>query len=273
MDTKAYIESGVIESYVLGLSTAEEAAELVLLCTQHEDIRKAVDEFAALMEAQAFDNAVAPPPMVKDKVMLALADEFEQEKKSTVPVIAIKTTDEVPSIAAPKTAWRYLAAASIILLVASTALNFYFYSSYKESNEKYVALLQERNNLEASNKVFRTNMNIIEDTNVLKIDLKTVKPEQYNLAAVFWNKKTNEVHIMSDAMAALPADKQYELWAIIDGAPVNIGALENCGKEALCKMSSISKTPSVFAITIEDKGAIKATPNMPGMVVAGAVKI
>ena len=36
-------------------------------------------------------------------------------------------------------------------------------------------------------------MNIIEDTNVQKIDLKTVKPDQYNLAAVFWNKKNKTI--------------------------------------------------------------------------------
>jgi hypothetical protein len=105
--------------------------------------------------------------------------------------------------AAPKTIWRYLAAASIILLVASTALNFYFYSSYKESTEKYVALLEERNSLQTSNDVYRTNMNIIQDTNVQKIDLKTVKPDQNNLAAIFWNKKTSEVYLMPASMAAL----------------------------------------------------------------------
>lgn len=275
MDTKAYIESGVIESYVLGLATADEAAELELLCTQHADIRIAVDEFAALMEANAFDNAVAPPRAVKDNIMLALAAEFATEKNETIPVIPMMhTADEQETIqAAPKTMWRYLAAASIILLIGSTALNFYFYNNYKASNEKYVALLEERNNLQASNDVFRTNMNIIEDTNVQKIDLKTVKADQYNLAAVFWNKKTSDVYIMSSAMAALPADKQYELWAIVDGTPVNIGALEDCDKQSLCKMLNVSKTPSVFAITVENKGALKATPNMPGMVVAGEVKI
>jgi anti-sigma-K factor RskA len=273
VDTKAYIESGVIESYVLGLASAAEVAELELLCMQHADIKNAVDEFAALMEVNAFNNAVTPPSVVKDKVMLALSNEFENEK-NIVPVIPMHTADaEMQALpAAPKTIWRYLAAASIILLVASTALNFYFYSSYKESTEKYVALLEERNSLQTSNDVYRTNMNIIQDTNVQKIDLKTVKPDQNNLAAIFWNKKTSEVYLMPASMAALPADKQYELWAIVDGTPVNAGVLENCDKESLCKMLNISKAQA-FAITIENKGSSKSTPNLPGMVVAGEVKI
>ncbi|MEP7318380.1 MAG: hypothetical protein ABI921_06555, partial [Panacibacter sp.] len=61
MDTKAYIESGIIESYVLGLATSEEIAELQLLCKQHADIQQAVTEFELLLEKQAFENAVAPP--------------------------------------------------------------------------------------------------------------------------------------------------------------------------------------------------------------------
>lgn len=256
------------------MATAAEAAELELLCTQYADIKQAVDDFAALMEANAFENAVPPPPLVKENIMLALADEFTGNKKQS-PVVQLNTnTNDEAIMAAPaKPFWRYLAAASIILLVGSTALNFYFYSNYKDSNEKYVALLQERNTLQANNDVYRTNFSIIEDTNVQKIDLKTVKPDQNNLASVFWNKKTNDVYIMSASLAPLPADKQYELWAIIDGTPVNAGALGNCGKEALCKMLNVSKTPQVFAITVEEKGNVKATPNLPGMVVAGEVKI
>ena len=255
------------------MATAAEAAELELLCTQYADIKQAVDEFAALMEASAFENAVPPPPLVKEKVMLALADEFEENKKQT-PVIQLTNNDEEERMAAPaKPFWRYLAAASIILLVGSTALNFFFYNNYKESQQKYVALLEERNSLQASNDVYRTNLSIIEDTNIHKVDLKSVKPDQNNVASVFWNRKTNEVYINTASLAELPADKQYELWAIIDGTPVNAGALENCGKDALCKMLNVSKTPQVFAITVEDKGNIKATPNLPGMVVAGEVKI
>lgn len=271
MDTQEYIQSGVIESYVLCLASVEESAELELLCTQYAEIKNAVDEFEALIEAQAFNNAVAPPTSVKNKIMLALAADFEEEGNNTVPVIPMHAEDARLIQAAPKSIWRYLAAASIILLVASTALNFYFYSSYKTSNEKYVALLEERNGLQASNNVYRTNMNIIQDTNVQKIDLKTVKPDKYNIASVFWNTKTKEVYLMPSNLAALPSDKQYQLWAIVDGKPVSAGVIGDCDKDELCKMINMPNA-SAFAITIENRGGSE-TPDLPSMVVAGAVKI
>ena len=49
MDINAYIESGIIESYVLGLATAEEIAEVELLCSQQDEIKKAIDNFSALV--------------------------------------------------------------------------------------------------------------------------------------------------------------------------------------------------------------------------------
>ncbi|QEC67748.1 anti-sigma factor [Panacibacter ginsenosidivorans] len=278
MDTKAYIESGVIESYVLGLASADEAAELELLCMQHADIKNAVDEFAALIEANAFNNAVTPPPTVKDKVMLALSEEFEKEKNKIVPVIPLHTgnTDAETVTVAPKPTWRYLAAASIILLVVSTALNFYFYSNYKTSNEKYVALLEERNSLQAKNDVnltrlndYEESMHIIQNPDVQKIDLPGIKGHENTFAAVYWDSKTKDVYLLPAKMDALPSDKQYQLWAIVDGKPVSAGLVEDCN--GLCKMSNVPKA-SMFAITVEPKGGSQS-PHLDAMVVAGAVKI
>jgi len=270
VDTKAYIASGIIESYVLGLSTAEEAAELERLCMQHADIRNAVDEFAALMEAQAFDNAITPPSMVKEKVMHAIAEESNE-----VPVIPLNIKEEEPLQLKSKATWKYLAAASIILLVASTALNFYFYNNYKSADNKYQALLAERTSLQASNDVFKTRMNgfeesmrIMQNPDVQKIDLPGVKGHEASLAAVYWDTKTKDVYFLPTKMDALPSDKQYQLWAIVDGTPVSAGLVEDCN--GLCKMSNVPNA-QMFAVTVENKGG-SPTPHLESMIVAAPVK-
>jgi anti-sigma-K factor RskA len=270
VDTKAYIASGIIESYVLGLSTAEEAAELEKLCTLHADIRKAVDEFAAIMEAQAFHNAIAPPPMVKEKVMHAIAEEGNE-----VPVIPLNEHKEQSFQLKPKAGWKYLAAASIILLVASTTLNFYFYNNYKSADNKYQALLTERNSLQANNNFIKARLNgfeesirIMQNPEVQKIDLPGVKGHENYLAAVYWDSKTKDVYFLPTKMDALPSDKQYQLWAIVDGKPVSAGLVEDCN--GLCKMTNVPNA-QMFAVTVENKGG-SATPNLEAMVVAAPVK-
>ena len=109
MDIKAYIENGVIESYVLGMAEAQEAAELEQLSRQYPEIRKAIDSFEAALEQTALSAAVPPPAHVKQQLFTILADEFAGEQGKVV-------------VMTRPNAWgRYVAAASVILLVASAA--------------------------------------------------------------------------------------------------------------------------------------------------------
>jgi len=267
VDTKAYIESGIIESYVLGLASAEEATELEMLCKQHAEIKNAVEEFETLMEKQAFKDAVEPPAKVKDKLMFALTTEFA---KAQTPVVPLPIDTKVKSFSLI----RYFAAASVILLIASTVLNVYLYNNYLSVNNKYQALLTERSSLQANNDVFRTRINnleqsmrVIENPDVKTIALKGVAGKENNLAAVYWDTKTKEVYLLPTKMDSTPSDKQYQLWAIVDGKPVDAGVFADC--DGLCKMKKIPNA-QVFAITLEKKGGSPA-PTLSAMYVLGKV--
>ena len=276
MDTKAYIESGVIESYVLGLASAEEAAELELLINLHPDIKKAVDDFAFLMEENAFANAVPPPPQVKNRLLVELADEFDDlEPTQMVPVVPIASTNNDAGVLKKIKLWQYLAAASVVLLIASSALNFYFYNNYKSSDGKYQALLVERNSLQADNNVYKTkldilddNFNFINDTSVKVIKMKGVKGHENSLATVYWNAKTNDVYLAAKTLPQTASGKQYQLWAIVNGKPVDAGLVDSCDG-ALCKMKNISGAQA-FAITLEKKGG-SPTPDLTSMYVIANV--
>ena len=70
MDIKAYIESGVIESYVLGMAESQEAAELEQLSRQYPEIKQAIDEFETALEQQSMAAAMPPPAQVKEAFIL-----------------------------------------------------------------------------------------------------------------------------------------------------------------------------------------------------------
>jgi anti-sigma-K factor RskA len=272
VDTKAYIESGIIESYMLGLASAEEATELEMLCEQHADIKNAVDEFASLIEKQAFEDAIAPPSEVKDKLMSALANEFAQAAKAQARLVPLPVSrkEKVKSFSL----LRYFAAASVILLIASTVLNLYLYNNYLSVNNKYQALLTDRNSLQTNNDIFRTRINnleesmrVIENPDVKVITLKGLPGKENNLAAVYWDSKTKEVYLLPTKMDATPADKQYQLWAIVDGKPVDAGVIGEC--DGLCKMKNIPNAQA-FAVTLEQKGG-SPTPTLSAMYVLGKV--
>ena len=50
MNAKEYINSGVVESYVLGLADSAESAEFERMCAAHEEVRAARDAFEILLE-------------------------------------------------------------------------------------------------------------------------------------------------------------------------------------------------------------------------------
>ena len=273
MDIKAYIESGIIESYVLGLADPEEAAELEMLCTQYPAVQEAVDNFAASIEQQLMHNAIPPPPEIRSRLMQQLSPEFREETRHETPVISIAEDFEPPAQPIKKT-WKYIAAAAVVLLIASSALNLYLYNNYNSTASKYEALLAERNSLQASNDVFKTRLSgmenslrIMQSPDVQKITLAGVAGREDYQAMVYWDKKSHEVYLLPAAMASLPENSQYQLWAIVDGVPVDAGLVDAC--DGLCKMKSIPSAQA-FAITIEKKGG-SVSPTLSAMVVMGKV--
>ena len=263
MDIKAYIESGVIESYVLGMAEAQEAQELEQLSRQHPEIRKAIDVFEIALEQKALATAIAAPTHVKQQLFAVLADEFREEDSAKVV--------NMPG----RFGWpRYLAAASVILLVVSAALNVYFYNQFRSTSTAYEALLVEKTSLLAENQNTQTkvldlyqSMQMMSDPTVLKVSMKGIPGKETSLATVFWDNESKDVYLLANKLPQAANDMQYQLWAIVDGKPVDAGLIGACA--GLCKMKNIPKA-SMFAVTLEKKGG-SPTPHLDQMYVAGKV--
>ena len=269
MDIKDYIESGIIESYVLGLTTAEETAEIEAMANEHNEIKQAILDFEILVESQANKDLIQPDSSVKTNLNNILFAGNSSEKNISWPQINTVNTAPVHHINLS----RYIAAAAIILLVISTGLNFYFYSAFKSSTDKYEALLTERNTLQANNAAYKTKLDeinqslgMMEDPNMVKIQMNGVKGKEENIATIYWDTRTKEVYVLSNKMDKLPEGKQYQLWAIVNGKPVDAGMVGyDCA--GLCKMKVINHAEA-FAITLEKQGG-SPTPTLSDMVVIG----
>lgn len=272
MDIRAYIESGIIESYVLGMADAQEAAELEQLAAQHPEIREAIASFEASLEASAITQATPPPPDVKAKLFSELKNEFS----ATVPSFTESTAKVVPLTATGSRSnfFKYLAAASVILLVVSSGMNFYFYNRLNDATDKLLALQTEHNSILADNKTYQTrlldiysNMQLMSDPQMIKVSMPGIKGKENNLATVFWDSKTKDVYLLANKLAQAPENKQYQLWAIVNGKPVDAGLLNDCN--GLCKLKNIPAAQA-FAITLEKKGG-SPTPTLDQMFVLGKV--
>lgn len=250
MDIKAYIESGVIEAWVLGMATAEETAELQMLRKQYPEVNKAVLEFEEHLEKVAMSNAEAAPVSVKQNLDKLLAGEFRENGNGRIV--------EMASLAQVKPIWKYLAAACIVLLIASSFLNYYLYNQYQTTDRKYSDLLAQQTTLQARVDVLNTKLNsmdesmkIMTDPTIVQVNMPSVKQGENFIATVFWDSKTKDVYLLNNNLPQAPQGKQYQLWAIVDGKPVDAGMMDACA--GVCRMKNIPSAQA-FAITLEKQG-------------------
>ncbi|RTL55656.1 MAG: anti-sigma factor [Sphingobacteriales bacterium] len=271
LDIQAYIESGVIESYILGLATEQEVAELEQLRKQYPEINQALAAFEASLEAQAMANAKQPPAHIKQRLFKTLHEEFDDVAITATQPQAATTSGKVVSLF-----WnKYAAAAAVLLIVASAGLNIYFFNKVEKLQSQYLALVNERNSLEAGLNIYKTkaldiynSMQLMSDPNMLKVSMPGIKGKENNLATVFWDKQSKEVYLLPNRLPQAPENKQYQLWALVNGKPVDAGLLSaDCN--GLCKLKNVPDAQA-FAITLENKGGSPA-PHLDQLYVFGKI--
>ena len=264
MNIQEYISSGIVESYVLGLASADERLEFEQLLPTNAALREAKEAFEISLEKHALANAVPPPAALKQKIWENLQQDIAvAEEPVHMPVQAPVRSMNFT---------RFLAAASVILLVGSTILNFLFYNKYKNSEARLDELIASNTQMAKNNNAMQTrlqryerSLDLLKDSNMAIIAMKGQPIAPQSLTTVYWNKQTKDVFLMVNALPQPAEGKQYQLWAIVDGVPVDAGMLNTDIAYGLVKMSNIPKAQA-FAITLENIGGSK-TPTMPIYVV------
>jgi anti-sigma-K factor RskA len=267
VNIKEYISSGIIESYVLGLSSAEEAEELERMCAAHAEVYQARTIFEQQLERNAILLGVEPPRKLKSVILSEIeidAERVESKRIRTFP--EEKKQPETFSLS-PRI-WKNLAAAAVVLFATSTILNFYFYYQYSKSSRDYSNLLSAKSQLDTEHEQmqkamqgYATTVSVMADTNMTVINLHGMQNHPEYAASVYWNKKSKDVYVMAKNLPPPPQGHAYQLWAMMDGTPVDAGVLDWTRKNWLSPMNKIPAA-QYFAITLEkDGGSDAPTPD------------
>lgn len=68
VNIELYMQSGIVESYALGLVTPEEAAEFEQLLPHYPELKDALSDFEYHLELFSIDNEVPPPPEARARI-------------------------------------------------------------------------------------------------------------------------------------------------------------------------------------------------------------
>jgi anti-sigma-K factor RskA len=246
VNIQEYISGGIVESYVLGLLSAQERFEFEQICAAYPEVKAAREAFELSLEKQAMENAIAPPAYLKQKIFETIRPGgkiISMPAQETTPVKRIKPVTP---------GWLKIAAAACFILLAGS---LWWNMSLKNENRKLKTDLnssaERLAQLEADAKAMQRS-----GIKMARMDGTEKSPQSF--ATVYWDTTSHDVYLLINNMPKPASDQQYQLWALLDGQPIDMGIVEITEKPLQLYRMKNAQAAQAFAITLEKKGRSSA---------------
>ncbi len=263
-EIQAYIESGILESFVLGETSAEENVEIMKNLKENPELARVVQNIESALEQTALMQAIAPPAAIKQNLFERLGTENQPSEETKFSVQKSSKLNFVYKIAAA-------------FLLLSLGLNAWLFTKYNQSKETISSLLAEKQVIAANNqkqeaayKQLQNGMKELANPAVQSVKLSGMNARQGAAFQLYHNVQNHKVLINIDGVVPPDAGEDYQLWVLVDGKPVDLGVF-NPGNEqkVLQQMKQIplkdGQHIDAFAVTIEPRGGNKS-PTLEKMV-------
>lgn len=272
MNTQAYIESGILDEYVLGVVSPQEKQEVECLSKIYPEIKAELDRVEAALESYALEHQRTPPARLKKDIFAQM--NFDEPAAETQEESAVEESGQdgaqVPfgqSAAPVRPLWSRIAVAASVLLAIFGGWSALQLSETRKANEQLAA---EMSNLKETAEYSQTLASMYRDPDFKVIRMPGLEKSTESSVVALWNQQTNEVLLDVQSLPAAPSGKQYQLWSIVDGAPVDMGVLDQDFAGKVLRMKTTDPNSVAFAITLEKEGG-SPTPTMEEMYVLGKV--
>lgn len=254
MDIQAYIKSGVLELYVIGQLSPREMREVEEMAAKHPEVKKELVAIEQTLEAYSLKNQAAPAPGTFEKITA----EIQSKPSKLAPV-----SKGLP-------VWLGALLGLLTLLLAIVLFIIWNNNQQLEIEKAAMTLalaecetaaqgLQE----EAARPMALLRLN---GTQTILLEGTEVAPASQ--AAVYFNPLSQKSYLDPFQLPTPDADKQYQLWALIDGVPTDMGVFDPVADgESFIEVPYIANADA-FAITLEPTGG-SLNPTLTALQVIG----
>lgn len=275
MNIKEYIESGILEAYVLGALSEQERGAVEADMVMYPELVKEVEAIEQAMQQHAEANAVPPPAHMQEQIWNAIQQQATPKTNDTEPVKP-KVVEFKPQEAAPKQPWQR--AAVWAALLASVLTNFLLLSQRNKVKEEQSLVAAKVDSMQvvqqqllAKLESYDKGMNMLADTGMKTIVMRSAKPGHDMTGMVFWSKTNGDSYLAIHHMPMPPKGMQYQMWVIQEGKPVSMGVI---GNDLVANAGMMYKVPmqvmagQAFALSLEKEGG---NPTPTEVYVVGAI--
>lgn len=230
MDIKQYIESGIIEMYVMGLCSREEEIEMEKMRREYPELHEAVIRYEEEMEKNMLLNSSLPGEETDKKILHKL-------ESLATPVVPLQSHRRVAGW------WRAAAILAGVLLTGSTVFNYMLYKKTKDQG------------LAANEKTLPPgDYSIMTNPAITPVALYGVGIHSICRCTMYWDKKTGKAYIMIHHLPESPQQRNYQLWAFVEGKPISVGIINDEIRGRFIEMENVPANAVAFAVTMEKSG-------------------
>lgn len=254
INIQEYIASGILEQYALGLTSAQENLEIQNYLSQYDELRKELGRIEASLESYASTYAQPMPSELKARILHKIKNN------------SLYTSTPTDKLSVQKFLYVLLTAIGLALIY-----NFIQYRKNVQELEiiksKLIAIeLQKRQDslslVDCNNQLL-----FIKSKSNSRILLKGTPKSPQSMAMIYYDVNNKRTLLDVVDLPSPPGDKQYQLWGIVDGKPVDLGVFDLDPTVRLKEIDFVDKVQA-FAVTLEPKGGL-ASPSLDMMYVIG----
>lgn len=241
MDKQQFLASGLLEQYVLGLTDQEESAEVEKWLRKHPELQKEVDAMHEALEQYSLAQGIKPPSDLRSKITNRIeAEEADQllQVESGVPPRRFSTR---------WTSYIWPIAATIALLFTLIKNNELGHNVRSLQEE----LAQTKSACEEESRRFQA---FLQHPATQEVVLPGVAEHSDVAVRVYWNPE-QKLAFLDTSTLPVPAeaDKQFQIWADVEGEMINLGLLKLGNANTLQPIAFLRQAESLN-ITLEPLG-------------------
>ena len=247
-DKDQILSSGLLELYVLGLTTPEQNEEVKAYAEAYPEIKAEIAAMQKAIEQYAMQYSIPPAKNAKKNILNEI-DQLENPK-----------TEAVPTRTRPMNRWIVAAAAASIALLFFASLRL-----YKENTE----LARQVNKTTAEFETFKVACErqqarqtetlqlfaLLKDEKTIPVRLSGTQLAPQAQAVVYWNQQSELAFLNVLDLPKPPDGKQYQIWADVEGEMIDMGVFDAELKDL--QPVAFIKNAESFNITLEPLGGSK----------------
>jgi len=165
-DLKAYIESGILELYVLGDVTPAERLHVEEMAAKHPAVKAELDEIERSIELYAEENAIEPSEQLRNRILGSLLTNFGDD--NNFPTRTHVQHENVVRMQANtdkgSNFYKYAFAACLALLLASAIALYNLYTRLNDTNNQLSAMQAQNQHFSTTVSAKDSELSILRDT-------------------------------------------------------------------------------------------------------------